>query len=388
MKKLFLVIGTLLILGIFFLLPNQNLNDKGYSQDVINSIVKSNNRFSFNLFKEMNNNTNTFFSPLSIYSAFAICYEGSNTTTREEMSKVFGFPEKEELRPNLAHIYNTLDKDIKLANAIWVQKGFPLLKSYTSNVKEYFGANARILDFIHKTEESRKTINNYISIHTNGKIKELIQKGVLNKLTRVVITNAIYFKGKWKYRFDKSLTKEMDFFTSNETIKVQMMHLKSDKAFNYSRTKDFEAIELPYKDSVSMVVVLTNKSMSYDLFNAILGNMSHVAVNDIYLPKFKIETTYRLNQMLENMGLRDSFTSKADFSEMTGKKDLFISDVIHKAYVEVDEEGTEAAAATAIVMKVTAMPDTIVFKADRPFYFFIINKRNNNILFFGRVVKI
>ncbi len=370
-------------------------NDSGYTDALLDVIVDGNNRFTFNLMDELGDR-NLFFSPYSIYSAMAIVYEGANGSTLDEISSVFNYPSKEELRPNFAHLYNSInrisnDYDLRSGNALWVQEGFPLLDSYVSNVETYYGAKASNLDFVNDSEGSRRVINDFISAQTNGRIDNLIGRGVLDSSTRLVITNAIYFKGDWKWKFDRSETKEMVFHSPSGDINTSMMYMKPEDAyFNYSEDDLFQAIELPYQgEELSMVVVLpkSDESLNYSEFQSLLESMKEESIAEIYLPKFTFDTKYRLNGALIRMGMVDSFTGSADFSAMTGGRYLYISDIVHQAYICVDEEGTEAAAATAVVMRLTAMPNQIIFKADHPFYFFIIDREYGEILFAGRYVE-
>ncbi len=370
-------------------------NDSGYSDALVDVVVDGNNRFAFDLMANLDDG-NVFFSPYSIYSAMAIVYEGSNGSTMDEISSVFNYPSKEELRPNFAHLYNSInlaskEYELRSGNALWVQEGFPLLDSYVSNVEKYYGAKASNLDFVNDSEGSRRTINDFISAQTNGKINNLIGRGVLDRYTRLVITNAVYFKGDWRWKFDKSETSEMVFHSPNGDVNTLMMHMEpEDVSFNYSEDEDFQAIELPYKGNrLSMFVVLPkdNATLNYSEFQNLLSSMKEESVAEIYIPKFTFDIKYRLNGPLIKMGMIDSFTGSADFSGMTGGKDLYISDIFHQAYISVDEEGTEAAAATAVVMRLTAMPNQIVFKADHPFYFFILDKEYGEILFAGRYVE-
>jgi len=377
-------------------------DDIASTQEGIQAVVDANNQFSFELYSELNKNENgnIFFSPYSISSALAMTYEGAKGKTADEMKSVFHFPENEILRPNFAAIYNEInkkDKSYKLntGNALWVQKDYPFLDTYLATVEKYYGGKAANLDFIGETEKSRQTINSFIEEQTNNKIKDLIPAGVLGPLTRLVLTNAIYFKGNWEWEFDKSDTHEQDFKIAPENIvKVPMMYMKPDKAtFNYAENDDLQILEMPYKDEeVSMLILLPKEdleslgSLTTEKLNEWKNSMQEQKLSAIYFPKFKFETKYTLNENLIALGMPTAFAEAADFSGMTGQKDLFIDKVIHQAYVDVNEEGTEAAAATAVVMVLTAMPQEKIFRADRPFIFIIQEKQTGNILFMGEVV--
>jgi serpin B len=328
-------------------------------------------------------------------------YEGAKGQTADEMKSVFHFPESSILRPNFAAIYNGINRgseafELRTGNALWIQQDFPMLENYTGTVEQYYGGKAANLDFVGETEESRQTINSFIAEQTNNKIKDLLPPGSLNSLTRLVLTNAIYFKGTWKWQFAQSDTREMDFkITPTNVVKTPMMYMKPDKAtFNYTDTGDLQILELPYKgEKISMLILLPTEnldsiepSLTAEKLNEYKAQMKETKLDSIYLPKFEFETKYKLNGNLGALGMPTAFDSKnADFSGMTGGKDLFISLVIHQAYVKVDEKGTEAAAATAVVMELTAVMPRYVFRADHPFIFIIQEKDTGNILFLGRV---
>ncbi|MEO0240768.1 MAG: serpin family protein [candidate division WOR-3 bacterium] len=395
------------ILFIFFIIfMSKNTSNKGYekgwNEAGIRKICESNNKFAFELyFKLKDKEENIFFSPLSINSAFLIVYEGSRGNTKKEIEDVFGFPEEKIRRPNFARVFNEINREDKkytlyTANALWVQKDFRILKEYKEIIKKYYISEIENLDFAGETEKSRQIINSWVSEKTRGKIKDLIPQGGLNALTRAVITNAIYFKGNWLKKFDEKNTKEEDFFVSEEKrIKVPMMKMEKE-IFNYFEDDKLQVIEIPYDgEEVSMFIFLPksldinsiNEYLNYEKFKEIKENIRREEV-DIYIPKFKMETKYLLNNVLYEMGIKDAFSEiDADFSGISGKKELFISNVYHKAYIEVNEEGTEAAAATGIVVEITAVRFRKIFKADHPFVFLIYDKKLENILFLGRIVN-
>ena len=356
--------------------------------EVIN-VVDNNNQFALELYSELNDNEdNVFFSPYSIAAALAMAYEGARGETAEEMQSVLHFPENDIIRrSSYARIHNLInkqDKDYKLysANAFWAQEKYPFLAEYINIVQKYYAAEANNLDFVTETEKSRQTINNWVEEQTNDKIKDLIPSGAINPLTRLVLTNAIYFKGDWVLKFNKRKTREADFRISpDKTVKVQMMSLTGNKAkFNYAFIPDEELqiIELPYEgEELSMLILLPKEgglssfeeSLTAEKLNELRNRMRETKI-DVYMPKFKFETKYFLPETLSKMGMPTAFKwPGADFSGMDGTQDLFISKVIHQAFVEVNEEGTEAAAATAISMELGAMPN--FFRADHPFIFMI-----------------
>lgn len=368
-------------------------------------IADANNNFAFDLyFQYKKDNENIFFSPYSISSAFEMVYEGAKGKTAEEIQKVFSFETDDSTRRRaFAGLYSEINKKNKnyklnTANGLWAQKDYAFLNDYFNTIKSNYDGKIENLDFVNDNENSRKIINNWVEKQTNDKIKNLIPAGMLDASTRLVLTNAIYFKGKWQIEFDKSDTRDMNFLTnSGKDVKVNMMSLiDSKKNFGYFENDDLQALELPYKDNELSMTVLLPKNDNIDLAEKYLdaGKFANIEKNmrnmpiDIYLPKFKFETKYFMQDNLKKMGIEDAFSKQdADFSGMTGSKDLFISDVIHQAFVEVNEEGTEAAAATAVTMKFTSAIDSdkLIFRADHPFVFLIKQKSTGAILFIGKV---
>jgi len=432
MGKKFLTIGIVLLMvvivtaaTVLFIFPYQPdkppvADDTGSTQQGIQEVVDANNKFAFDFYSELKLNRgedeNIFYSPYSISAALAMTYEGANGQTADEMKSVFHFPEDNTLRPNFAAIYNEINKkdkeyELRTGNALWVQQDYSFLEEYLTKIGNFYGGKAANLDFVKETEKSRKTINSFIEEQTNDKIKDLIPKGVLSALTRLVLTNAIYFKGTWEWEFDKSDTSEQDFkITPTNIVKTSMMYMDPDKArFNYSETENMQILELPYKGKeISMLVLLPKQGEEYDFetdkvitfnysledielslekLNEYKSQMQETKLDAIYLPKFEFDTKYNLNENLKALGMPTAFDAgNADFSGMNGNLDLFISQVIHQAYVKVDEKGTEAAAATAVVMTLTssATPSNI-FRADHPFIFIIQERETGNILFIGRM---
>jgi len=377
------------------------LDDSGASQEKVNAVVNANNQFALELYSKLNEENagkNIFFSPYSISVALAMTYEGARGQTAEEMQSVLHFPADPEVRrPAFARIYNQINKGgkkykLSTANALWAQKDYPFLDEYFNTVEKYYGGKVTNLDFVGDPENSRITINKWVEAQTNNKIKDLIPEGVIDAATRLVLTNAIYFKGTWFKQFDKKNTVERDFKISpTNSVKVQMMHLDDKKAkFNYTETKDLKILELPYSGGdLSMLILLPKDSIEQLESELTIENLNNWTARlkeeevSIYLPRFKFETKYFMAKTLREMGMSSAF-GNADFSGMTGRRDLYISNVIHQAFVEVNEEGTEAAAATAVVMKEVAIMKKL-FNADHPFIFIIREKETGNILFLGRV---
>lgn len=416
MNKNILLIGSIIIIlsiGIivaaaFFIFPYQpndppKADDTDSTQQGVQEVINANNEFAFDLYHQLNEseNENLFYSPYSIFAAISMTYEGAEGQTADEIKSVFHFPESNILRPNFAKIYNSINKaikdyELKTGNALWVQQDYPFLEDYLTKIEKYYGGKAANIDFIKETEASRLTINSFIEEQTNKKIKNLIPDGFIDVTTRLVLTNAIYFKGDWQWQFDKSDTFEGDFrITDNNIVKTEMMNMEPDKTeFNYVDTEELQILELPYKgDKISMLILLPKdnldmieSTLSAEKLDEYKSQMKETKLDSIFLPKFEFDTKYFMKDTLAAMGMPTAFSRNADFSGMTGMQDLFIDFVIHQAYIKVDEKGTEAAAATAVGMKLTAvMPDNI-FNADHPFIFVIQEKENGSILFLGKVV--
>ena len=408
--RMFGVIG-LVILGLFMAYgctqPSEQptvLNETGVTQEQIDKVVDANNKFAIEMYKQLSGNSsedNVFFSPYSISSAMAIVYEGARGTTADEIRTVFSYPEDiMDLRKGYAHLFNSINKpnenyELRTANALWAQKDYPFLDEYLETAKTYYGGKLANLDFVNDPEGSRTTINRWVENQTNGKIKDLLPKGSVNPLTRLVVTNAVYFKGKWVKQFDPKDTYKTDFHvTPEKKVKVDMMALRSE-VFNYTEDDTVKVLELPYSGNrLSMLVILPKQNHTIDEVEDSLtiekirewqSNLNPREI-DVHLPKFKMETKYKLNDVLSTMGMPTAFIpDTADFSGMNGNRELFISHVIHQAYVDVNEEGTEAAAATGITMELSAVPPENPFVADHPFIFLIVDKETGGILFMGRL---
>jgi len=379
------------------------IDDLNLNPDALTSVVKGNNNFVFNFYKELSKTENQFFSPYSIFSAFAILAEASKGNTQKELDTVFGYPSLEIRRPAFANTYKTINganKDYKLstANALWVNNNFTLLPEYINNAEKYYGAKLENIDFSN-VDNAVKVINTWVENQTNNKIKDIISKDFISDATRIVIANAIYFKGKWLIAFEEKNTKEKEFTNDfGQKLNANMMSLY-DERFNYFEDSQLQAIELPYKGyDLSAIVVLPKKDLEslngFDntKFNNILNSLSNEKVN-LFLPKFKLEITYnKIKEQLGDLGLKEVFTDSADLSGFTSIRNLFVSNVVHKAFVEVNEEGTEAAAATVIGVGITSKPideePIKVFNANHPFMFFIINNETKEILFMGSIVDL
>jgi len=379
------------------------VDDSEATLEGVSAVVNGNNEFAFDVYSKFKDESgNLFFSPWSISSALAMTYEGARGTTADEMREVLHFSDSSLMRPGFAKIQNQINKKEKsyllsTANALWAQKEYSFLSDYFGLIDSYYGGKVTNLDFVNETEESRVTINSWVEEKTNNKIKDLIPQGLITQDTALVLTNAIYFKGNWLTQFKKENTREEDFKVSgDEIVSVEMMcAFGDDYEFKYAETEKIQVLELPYVDEeLSMIVLLPSEGeMDYLEKNLDNQNFSDWKSNlrmqevDVYLPKFKFETKYLMGNVLKEMGMATAFSGGADFSGMTGQRDLFISEVIHQAFVEVNEEGTEAAAATAVIMAITAVEPYQIpeFKANHPFIFAIQENETGSILFIGRV---
>ena len=408
-----IVLGVILFAGIataayLFLFPYEptqppTADDTGSTEQGIKDVVNGNNEFAFDLYSQLDKSEkgNLFYSPYSISAALAMTHEGAKGQTAEEMESVFHFPESNILRPNFAAIYNDINKgvddyELRTGNALWMQKDFSLLTDYANRVEKYYGGKAANLDFVKESEKSRETINSFIAEQTNNKIKDLIPSGFLHEMIRLVLTNAIYFKGTWQWEFDTADTHDGDFkITPTNIVKTPMMNMFPKKtSFNYADTGDLQILELPYKgDKISMLVLLPSENLdavestlTAEKLKEYKSKMKETRLDSISLPKFEFDTKYFMKNTLSALGMPTAFSDNADFSGMNGRRDLFIDFVIHQAYVKVDEKGTEAAAATAVGVGTTSVQPRNDFRADHPFIFLIQDKETGNILFFGRVV--
>ncbi len=375
-------------------------------------VVEGNNEFALALFAKLRaGEGNLFFSPYSISTALAMTYAGARGETETQMVKVLCFPtspvvpDRQQLTSVFGRIIKGLNNrgqkggyELTVANALWGQQGYEFLKEFLELIKTSYDGQLNEVDFVAAAETARKTINAWVEEKTRNKIKDLIPRGVLSSLTRLVLTNAIYFKGSWAREFETDRTEETPFTLINgDKVNVPMMNQTAE--FGYMETEDFQGLELPYVDNeLSMIILLPKRFDGLADFEKMLTteNLSqwlrrlHKRKVIASIPKFRITDEFSLASVLESMGMTAAFTPDvADFSGMNGKRDLFISAVIHKAYVDVNEEGTEAAAATAVVVGITSVGpgQTPVFRADHPFLFLIRDNHSGSILFIGRVMN-
>lgn len=375
-------------------------------------VVSANNRFAYDLYHtlaadEVAPGENIFFSPFSISTALSLAGEGAKGVTADEIFAVLHLPDDTTTRQEgFSSLITALNRPdaaytLQTANALWAEQTYPFLPAYIDTAERYYAAEVRNLDFIGAPEASRQTINLWVANETAGKIAELIPKGVIDSLTRLVITNAIYFKGTWVLQFDVNETKEAPFDTGTGTpVMVDMMERTDEDAwYAYGETDDLQLLRMPYANesgqSLSMLVLLpkgtdiaaAEAALGTDALAETIVEMEERKVR-VFFPKFSMDLSYSLPKTLAAMGMPTAFSGNADFSGMDGKGNLYISDVIHQATVDVTEEGTEAAAATAVVMRLTSVEEPVppvVFRADHPFVFQIEDDDTGAVLFIGRV---
>lgn len=370
----------------------------------LSAVANANGAFAVDLYRVLSKGDtgkNLFVSPFSISTALAMTYEGSRAGTRKQMADVLHFTMPDAVRREgfaalLAQTKAGPGKHYKLevANALWGQKGYPFEPAFTGVVKKYYDGGFFTVDYAHDKDGSIHTINQWVENKTAGKIVNLLHPDDISQLTRLVLTNAIYFKGNWAAQFNKEATEQEPFhLASGKTVQTPMMHHSSN--FRYVKQDGLAAVELPYAgNELSLLAILPDgdigkldQSLTLDEINRLRAHMGEQEV-DVTLPRFKFETRYLLKPVLNAMGMPQAFDEElADFSGMTGQKDLFIDQVIHQARIEVNEEGSEAAAATAVVMnpKSARYESNAVFRADRPFLFLIVHNATGSILFMGRL---
>ena len=371
------------------------------------AIAKGNTELALDLYRQLGSgeNENLAFSPLSISSALAMVYAGARGQTAEQMARALHFPtDAEQLHPAIAATVGRLARrdeewsyELTVANRLWVQKGLKLERPFLKTAEQYYRSGVEETDFRTQSEATRKAINQWIEKQTHDKIREIIGPGVLDKQTRLVLTNAVYLLAQWSEMFDPRATKDEPFFlTSVAQVQTRTMHQK--ERHNYFEDEKVQVIALGYLGTeLSMMIVLPRernglatieKTLSADKLDKWTSGLKRQQVQ-LALPRFKVEAEFELSQALSQMGMPLAFTEKADFSGITNDEPLMLSAVLHKTYVDVNEKGTEAAAATAAVMKATSMPheeEPVVFRADHPFIF-LIRDEQGTVLFIGRLAK-
>ena len=372
-------------------------------------LAQGNEAFAFDLYRQLQSSEgNLFFSPYSISLALAMTYAGAEGETEQQMADVLHFTQlQEELHP----AFNMLDQELasreegpegqdiegfrlNVVNALWGQQGYDFLPEFLNTLSRNYGAGMNFVDYIGNSEAARQEINAWVEDQTENRIQELIGKGILDELTRLVLTNAVYFNASWMYPFNSGNTTEGDFLLLDGTqVTVPMMQQVSD--FKYADTEGWQVVELPYVGGeLSMLVLLPEDGQFSNLEASITPEILEKLIDDLAMrnialkmPAFETTSSFDLSKKLQNMGMTDAFSEDADFSGMDGSEELFISAVLHKAFVSVDEAGTEAAAATAVVMSLkAAMDPPLEVTVDRPFLFMIRDNPTGTILFMGRIL--
>jgi serpin B len=372
------------------------------------SVVEGNSQFALDLYGELKSQPgNLFFSPNSISTALAMTYAGARGQTADQMSRVLHFPAPQDklpeafeaLRKMFQTEIETRGYHLSVANRLWGQQGYHFLPDFLAVTRDSYHAELAQVDFVRDPEGARDLINQWVEAQTREKIKDLVPSGVLTPVTRLVLTNAIYFKGDWTRPFPKQATREEDFHVSSDkTTRAPLMHKTDD--FRFGALDGLKILDLPYgKGDVSTIVLLPDQN---DGLTTLEGKLNQKNLTrwlstlgsrkvEVTMPRFKLTSTFSLSDTLKAIGMSLAFDQdRADFSGMSTQEKLYISAVLHKAFVDFNEEGTEAAAATGVAMTKRAAIRPVppaVFRADHPFLFLIVDNRSKSILFMGRVVN-
>ncbi|KAK6490679.1 serpin B6-like [Huso huso] len=374
------------------------------------SLASANTSFALDLFKKLSNDRkaeNIFYSPLSISSALAMVYLGARGNTASEMAQSICFNKsKDDVHSGFSTLISDINKQgapykLCLANRLYGEKSFDFVKEFIQDTKKFYQAELEAVDFVTASEAARQNINSWVQSQTQDKIQNLLAEGTVDALTRLVLVNAIYFKGNWGKKFSESETRERAFrLSKNGTKPVQMMQQKAEFNLTFIPEVNSQIIELPYVgNELSMLIILPmgieddstgleklERELTFEnLMEWTKPEMMGNTEVTVTLPKFKLEETYDLKSVLISLGMVDAFdVGKSDFSGMSSNNELVLSKVVHKSFVEVNEEGTEAAGATAAIMMLDCLRISVHFNADHPFLFFIRHNKTRNILFYGR----
>jgi serpin B len=380
------------------------------SQAEVSALAEANAAFATDLYAALRHAPgNLFFSPYSISTALAMTYAGADGDTAGQMAATLHFDlPAERLHPafnayaldleaRAAQATEGTPFELSIANSLWGQRDFPFRAEFLDLLSENYGAGMRLVDYMGDADVSRQAINDWVSDATRDKIQDLIPEGAVDAMTRLVLANAIYFKAGWHHPFEDSATSPEPFhLLDGSTLDVSMMH--QTESFGYAIRDGYRALDLPYVNgNASMLIILPDEGrfevveqeLEPEMIQDLAQSMSHGPVI-LTMPKFSYTSSFSLNEALIGLGMPDAFDpDRADFSGMDGARDLYISNVLHKAFVRVDEKGTEAAAATAVIMSVTSAPvdEPITFTIDRPFLYLIRDDQTGTILFLGRVLN-
>ena len=384
--------------------------------DAVKAVTAGQAEFGLDLYHTLGGQNNLFFSPYSISLALAMTYAGARGETEQQMASALHFTlPQDSLHPAM----NALDQELasrkdlpgsqgsdgkgfrlNIVNDLWGEREFSFEQAYLDLLALNYGAGLRLMDFKTNPDGSRQAINDYIAGQTEQRIKDLIPSGAVTPDTRLVLTNAIYFNAAWLFPFERELTKPQPFTRlDGSKMDAQMMAIAGSERFSYGKGQGYQTVTLPYENSnLSMLVIVPDEGQFAQVEKSLDAKMLTAVQQDqhfqrviLKMPAFTFESEFSLAEQLKAMGMPAAFErDQADFSGMTGKRDLFISDVVHKAFVKVNEEGTEAAAATAVIMEATGAmqpEEPVELTIDRPFIFFIIDQPTGAVLFIGRVVE-
>ena len=369
------------------------------------TLVRDNTAFAVDLYRQLSSREgNLFLSPYSISTALAMTYAGARGDTEEQMERTLHFalgqdglhPAFAELAARVAAVQEAGHVQLSIANSLWPQAGHDFLPAYLDLRRQHYGVTITPVDYTRAAEQARVTINKWVEAQTQNRIRDILATGTVDELTRLILVNAIYFKGSWLSRFDADATETAPFHVS-KALSVEAPLMTQRETFHYAEDDDTQVLELSYEgEALSMLVLLPKARDGLPALEEKLSAKGIAAwrsklVNReviVHIPRFKLTSQFSLGNTLQAMGMRDAFSeAKANFAGMDGRRDwLYIGAVLHKAFVEVNEEGTEAAAATAVIMQARSMPaPPPEFRADHPFVFLIQDRRNGSVLFMGRV---
>jgi len=393
---------------VFVELSLSSLDTSGVTPSSVSELVQGANEFAFEIYSKLaEENKNVFLSPYSIHTCLSMVYEGARGKTEEEMREVLNLPEESDMRrPAFAKLQKELNENrtvkLKTANALWPQKNYPFYEEYLEIVKKYYLAMIEALDYANNPSYAADRINEWAAEYTENKIKEVVSESDLIDAL-LVLTNAIYFKGDWLIPFDESRTENGTFYLPDGSpIETPMMQFHENRLienkFYYAETSDIKALKLFYSGKNMSMIFLLPKDESGDIswlqnhidytkFEDIEEKFEESKMSVIKIPKFEFKTEYKdeFKNALIDLGINTAFIpGEANFSGMDGTRNLFIWKTIHKAYVKVDEKGTEAAAVTAVIM-MGITPTPKLFVADHPFMFIIKDEITGAILFMGHV---
>lgn len=375
-------------------------------------ILKSTaNKFSLRLHDVLRKDgaeQNLFYSPSSIMVALAMTYLGARGNTAKQMFSSFNLNEmpEQQLKHEFHKFLEAIDQSnsngnkVSMANRLFAQMGFDIAQSFQDETNQFFNAQIALVDYRTNSEGARNEVNKWVEEKTQGKIKDLIPEGMFDASSILTLVNAIYFKGSWMNKFEPNATQQVEFqVTPTQEIKVPMMYQSTKFKYIEDSVLNCQIIDLPYAGNhISMIVLLPNemdglsqleKSLSYDQLSRAISDLkaSRPQEVEVSLPKFKMTGEFSLKEVLTKMGAVDMFNTQADFTGISAAGQLYVSEVVHKAFVDVNEEGTEAAAATGVGIALMSMPMNPVFFANHPFLFLIHHNKTGVILFLGRVAK-